>query len=168
MTFDRDALRQAVAILKTKLERLKGSRMNEENTKMALIAPMIRALGWDTTDPDEVNCEFRHKPKDTPVDFALMLQRTPRLLIEAKPLGHDLNERRAVNQVISYSTQAGVQWVVLTNGAEWCIYNSTAQVPIDGKLFRRLSLAESSAEEFSSVLGLLSKPEMLSQRIAQA
>jgi hypothetical protein len=30
-----------------------------------------------TSDPEQVVYEYRRRPKDLPVDFALMLQRTP-------------------------------------------------------------------------------------------
>lgn len=54
----------------------------------AWFEPVIGTLGWDGLDPDEVHREYRRRPTDNPVDYALLLLlRTPRLFIEAKGLG---------------------------------------------------------------------------------
>jgi predicted type IV restriction endonuclease len=65
----------------------------EENTKGALIEPLLSALGWDVEELDEVHREYKRKPKDKPVDYALFLNREPRLFIEAKALDEDLTNR---------------------------------------------------------------------------
>ena len=54
-----------------------GRRIGEQNTKASLIEPVIGALGWDVLDPDEVHREYRRRPTDNPVDYALLLLRTP-------------------------------------------------------------------------------------------
>jgi len=74
-----------------------------------LIEPIIAALGWDVLDPDEVHREYRRRPADNPVDYALLLSRTPRLFIEAKGLGENINDPKWANQTISYAAVAGVE-----------------------------------------------------------
>jgi predicted type IV restriction endonuclease len=54
-----------------------GQRVGESNTKAGLIEPAIAALGWDVLDPDEVHREYRRRAPDNPVDYALLLSRTP-------------------------------------------------------------------------------------------
>lgn len=39
----------------------------------------------------------------------------PKLFVEAKALGHSLDDHKWESQVLWYATVAGVQWVVLTN-----------------------------------------------------
>lgn len=39
--------------------RYRGQTIGEQNTKNVLIEPVLRALGWDVEDPDEVWREFR-------------------------------------------------------------------------------------------------------------
>src|SRR5512132_626989 len=77
-----DTLKQCVE----RLDRYRrpSQRVGESNTKAGLIEPVIAALGWDVLDPDEVHREYRRRPADNPVDYALLLSRTPRLFIEAK------------------------------------------------------------------------------------
>lgn len=133
--------------------------INEQNTKAGLIDPVIRALGWDTEDLDEVHREFKVKSADKPVDYALLVLRTPRLFIEAKSLGEDLSDRRWANQIMGYASVAGVEWVVLTDGDEYRIFNSHAPVPIDQKLFRSVRISDASALVVET-LQLLSKERM--------
>ncbi|MER6588203.1 hypothetical protein [Micromonospora chalcea] len=122
--------------------RRQHQRIGEQNTKAGLIEPIIGALGWDLFDVDEVHREYRRRGADNPVDYALLLLRTPRLFIEAKGLGENLDDPRWANQTISYAAVAGVEWVALTDGAEWRVYNAHAPVPIEHKLFRAVRLEE--------------------------
>jgi hypothetical protein len=48
--------------------------------------------------PDEVHREYRRRPADNPVDYALLLSRTPRLFIEAKGLGENIDDPKWANQ----------------------------------------------------------------------
>lgn len=75
-----------------------------------------------------------------------MVLREPRLFIEAKSLGENLDVRRWANQIMGYASVAGVEWVVLTNGDEYRIYNSHAAVPVDEKLFRVVRVSDGSLE----------------------
>ncbi|MEV4759877.1 hypothetical protein AB0J86_32935 [Micromonospora sp. NPDC049559] len=160
----RDVLEQCA----TRLTRFRQQhqRIGEQNTKNALIEPVIAALGWDVYDLDEVHREYRRRGSDNPVDYALLLLRTPRLFIEAKGLGENLDDPRWANQTISYATSAGVEWVALTDGAEWRVYNAHAPVPIEQKLFRSVGL-ERSLTEAVELLSLLSKDNMRDNRIEE-
>ncbi|MFG2083798.1 hypothetical protein ACGFI5_25845 [Micromonospora tulbaghiae] len=146
--------------------RRQHQRIGEQNTKAGLIEPIIGALGWDLFDVDEVHREYRRRGADNPVDYALLLLRTPRLFIEAKGLGENLDDPRWANQTISYAAVAGVEWVALTDGAEWRIYNAHAPVPIEHKLFRAVRLEE-DFEGAVELLSLLSKENMRDNRIEE-
>ncbi|MEU3456738.1 hypothetical protein ABZ671_24520 [Micromonospora sp. NPDC006766] len=146
--------------------RQRGQRLNEQNTKAALIDPVIGALGWDLVDTDEVHREYKRGGHENPVDYALLLMRTPRLFIEAKGLEENLDDPRWANQTISYATMAGVEWVALTNGAEWRVYNAHAPVPIEHKLFRAVRL-EDDIDGALELLCLLSKQNMGDNRIEE-
>ena len=141
-----------------------GSRaIGEENTKAGLIEPILEALDWDIHDPDEVCREYRRLSSDKPVDYALLLLRTARLFVEAKGVGENLNDPKWANQIIEYATAAGVEWVALTNGAEWRIYNAHAPVPIEQKLFRTVRIEDT--DEALRILPLLSKENAGENRI---
>jgi hypothetical protein len=154
------ALQVVLPQVRDRIARYRGSRaINEQNTKASLIDPILRALGWDVEDLDEVHREFKVKSADKPVDYALMVLRAPRLFIEAKSLGENLDDRRWANQIMGYASVAGVEWVVLTNGDEYRIFNSHAAVPIDEKLFRKFHVSDDSPVT-TETLDLLSKDRM--------
>ncbi|GIG98693.1 hypothetical protein Pma05_52660 [Plantactinospora mayteni] len=158
-------LRDVVKQCAERLERFQRNphRLGEQNTKASLISPIIEALGWDLRDPDEVSHEYRRKGTDNPVDYALLLLRTPKLFIEAKGLGENLDVPRWANQTIAYATAAGVEWVALTDGMQWRIYNAHAPVPIEQKLFRTVRIDDT--EQAVELLSLLTKDNMRDNRI---
>jgi hypothetical protein len=136
--------------------------MKEEATKMGLINPVLVALGWKTDDCTEVDYEFRPESVDNPVDYALMIDRVPKLLVEAKALGSDLSDRKFVAQILKYAFMADVTWCVLTDGDEYCIYNATASVKTDERLLCRFRISENSEEYAAGKLALLSRSNLQS------
>ena len=80
-------LQKLLAVLRERIARHQGERINEHDTKAALITPMLNALGWDVEDLDQVRREYHQQATNTRVDYALMHQGTPRLFVEAKALG---------------------------------------------------------------------------------
>jgi len=110
---------------------------------------------------DEARREYRRKPQDNPVDYALFLNSTESLFIEAKLLDKDLNDRKWISQNLSYATVVGVRWCVLTNGDEYRIYNSHAAVEVERKLFRSVCISDTADANYATdTLHLLSKEQM--------
>src|SRR5215217_6182481 len=139
----------------------RNENIGEQNTKAALIDPLLAALGWDVEDIDEVSREYRRKSQDNPVDYALFMLRSPRLFVEAKGLEKDLSDRKWISQVLGYATVVGVEWCVLTNGDEYRLYNAHAPVDVEQKLFRIVRISDSDQEEYAlDTLELLSKDKM--------
>ncbi|MBI1850191.1 MAG: type I restriction enzyme HsdR N-terminal domain-containing protein [Planctomycetes bacterium] len=158
-------LSQVVDELRTRIAKFRSSRkLNEENTKATLIEPVLRALGWNLEDLDEVNREFKVKPQDKPVDYALLLVRTPRLLIEAKALGEALDDRRWASQIMGYAGVVGAEWVVLTNGDEYRVYNAHAAVSVDEKLFRTMRVSDAATRP-AETLALLDAATLKENRL---
>jgi len=157
-------LTSVLSQVRDRVARYRGQAIGEENTKTALIDPVLRALGWDLEDLDEVRHEYRRKPGDNPVDYALLLLRTPRLFVEAKALGENLVDHRWAGQFIGYAGVAGVEWVAVTDGNEWCIYNAHATVPIEEKLFRRVVIGADEPGA-ATTLSLLSKGQLQDNQI---
>ncbi len=151
-------LAAALTNVRARIAKFGGQTIGEENTKHALIEPILRALGWDLEDLDEVRCEYKLKQADNPVDYALFVHGGLRLLVEAKALGENLS--KYAHQIMGYAGVAGiVEWIVLTDGNEYRIYNAFAQVPIDQKLFKR-AVVSSDEPGLVETLGLLSKAQL--------
>jgi hypothetical protein len=159
----RQKLDSVIARLRERINETRGRKpaIGEQNTKNALINPLLTALGWDLEDLDEISLEYRRKPQDNPVDYAIFLFRAPCLFVEAKALDADLSDRRWVSQTLGYATVVGVEWCVLTNGDEYRLYNSHALVDADEKLFRTVRISDASQQAFTlETVELLSKDKM--------
>src|SRR5215211_3300976 len=159
----RQSLTSVLPKLRKRIKKIQNRNENigEQNTKAALIDPLLAALGWEVEDIDEVSREYRRKPQDNPVDYALFMLRSPRLFVEAKGLEKDLNDRRWISQILGYATVVGVEWCVLTNGDEYRLYNAHAPVDVEQKLFRVVRISDTAREEYTlDTLELLSKEKM--------
>jgi hypothetical protein len=150
--------------VRQRIEKYGSKGINEQDTKATLIQPVLRALGWDVEDLEDVQREFKQRKQDKPVDYALSLLRTPCLFVEAKALGENLEDRKWANQIMGYAGVAGVGWVVLTDGNEYRLYNTHATVPIEEKLFRTVRIAD-NLDTAANTLALLSKKRMTGNEI---
>ncbi|WP_422733384.1 hypothetical protein ACN26Y_21470 [Micromonospora sp. WMMD558] len=164
MTELRDVVKQCVE----RLERYRrtAQQVGEQYTKAGLIEPVIAALGWDVLDPDEVQRGYLPGNGDSSVDYALLLLRTPRLFIKARGLGDDLDDPRSAAHLMTDAAEAGVEWVALTDGAEWRVYNARVAGPVEQKLFRSVRL-EDDSDGTLELLSLLSKANMRDNRISE-
>lgn len=162
MAFQSTGLANAIEVLRKRIQQIRERKeiIGEENTKATLIDPLLEALGWDLREIDEVRREYRRKPQDNPVDYALFLNRTECLFIEAKSLEKDLSDHKWVTQNLSYATGAGVQWCVLTNGDEYRIYNAHAPVAVEEKLLRCVRISDTEPGYLIDTVVLLSKDKM--------
>ena len=100
---------------------LKGS---EALTRYALIDPLLRELGWDTSDPEMVIPEY--SAGGGRADYALLSDGKPVMMVEAKSLGSSL--QGALNQAINYSisgTGNKARYFSVTDGANWVIYDTS-------------------------------------------
>jgi len=69
-----------------------------------------------------------------------------------------LNETH-LNQAVSYASQAGIDWAILTNGANWEIYKVVFSKPVDKKLLYTLDFLNENYKEkkFQEKMYLLCK-----------
>ena len=157
---EQEALEAAVRRIRPRVGkyRARKGKLGEENTKVTLISPLLRSLGWDIEDPNEVEHEYRHASQDSPVDYALFIEGKPELFVEAKGIDECLEDRRWTTQMLTYATSAGVNWCVLTNGDEYRIYNAHARAPVEEKLLCAVRVSDTSHHgALITTLGLLSK-----------
>ncbi len=137
-------------------------RGNETLTRYALIDPVLRELGWDTSDPDIVIPEY--SAGGGQVDYALLSDGKPIVMVEAKRLG--LSLQGALNQAINYSISgAGLnaRYFSVTDGANWVIYDTSkppAEMLIASFNLKGPSLAEACLEALA-----LWRPSVISGRV---
>jgi predicted type IV restriction endonuclease len=100
---------------------------NELFTRYILIDPLLRALGWNTSDPDQVWPEYKvnHSERKR-ADYALCKDGKIVALIEAKRVGTTSQPSklaRAKNQVTRYSRHLKIPLLIVTDGGGWFVYN---------------------------------------------
>jgi Type I restriction enzyme R protein N terminus (HSDR_N) len=82
--------------------------------------------------------------RGTYVDLAVRVDEEIRFLIEVKAIGIELKDAH-VKQAIDYAANEGIEWVVLTNGANWRIYKVHFGKPIEKILVCELDAIGTSA-----------------------
>lgn len=93
----------------------------EEATKNAFVMPFIQALGYNVFNPMEVVPEFTADigtKKNEKVDYAIMQDGKPIILIEVKSATSDLHEAHA-SQLFRYFSVTDTRIGILTNGLEY-------------------------------------------------
>ena len=102
---------------------LKEQIATEEATKNAFIMPFIQMLGYDVFNPLEVvpemDCDLIKK-KGEKIDYAIMKDGEPILLIECKHWKQDLNLHD--NQLQKYFVASKAKFGLLTNGIVYRFY----------------------------------------------
>ena len=119
--------------------------LTEEATKIALVTPFIRALGYDTTDPTEVVPEFTADigtKKGEKVDFAVMQAAKPTILFECKWSGTDLDQEHA-NQLRRYLNTTEARFGILTNGVMYRFFADLDQPNVmDSRPFLEINMLD--------------------------
>ena len=125
-------------------------RQNEFRTRLALIDPLLEALGWNVGDPALVIPEYDVSGKRA--DYALLgSNRTPAVFLEAKKLDDSLSNHRS--QVVAYASELGIRYPALTNGNNWEVYDNSMLVPIEERRLLNVEIARAPAA--TSALQLL-------------
>src|SRR3990172_2999639 len=96
--------------------------LNEDATRQGYILPLFKALGWDTTNVNEVSPE--EKVSRGFVDFSFRLGDIPRFFLETKRASEDLNDPRWVAQAIDYAWTKNVTWALLSDFEGLRVFNA--------------------------------------------
>ena len=150
-----------VSVIETLKARLQTHRQvlqaNETRTRMALIDPLLQALGWDTADPALVLPEY--DVSGNRADYALLgATGKPVAFVEAKKLGESLASHQM--QIVNYANRAGVLYAGLTDGNHWELYKVFDPAPIEDRLLLNVSIADRPAHELALQLLLLWRPNL--------
>ena len=138
-----DDLAQSIETLQERIKtHEKAIREYESRTRVALIDPMLCALGWEVSDPSRVQIEPR--TANGWADYALLGSNgRPVVFIEAKALSVT---KPPVLQTVSYAVVENTESVVKvnycawTNGDEWTVFDVFKQDAVT-----RVSLAREDA-----------------------
>ena len=90
-----------IKLLGDRVNKLKDQIATEEATKNAFIMPFLQALGYDVFNPMEVVPEYISDigtKKGEKIDYAIMKDNTPCILVECKHIAQNLRPALAIQQ----------------------------------------------------------------------
>ena len=105
----------------------KRSITTEETTKISLILPLFRLLGYDTENPDEAKAEYACDvgvKTSKKVDLAILIDGEVKMLVECKSAKTKLNSNH-LNQLLRYYSVSDCRIGVLTNGIEYRFFTDS-------------------------------------------
>ncbi len=120
-------------------QKARANSAQESDTRMIVSSFISDALGWDAFD--NLTGEFRIK--GAYADFVLRKDGKHFMIIEVKAVSASLNDKH-LYQAVSYAANQGVEWVILTNGAEWRLYRVLFNKPVEHELLFEVSLLDES------------------------
>ncbi len=138
------------------LDQAKQRDISELDTSMIVCEILTDVLGYNKFE----NITTEHNIRGTYVDLAVQTDGTPRFLIEVKAIGISLKDQH-VKQAVDYAANKGTEWVILTNGAVWRVYNVQFSQPIEKNMICEIDLLSSRPKdpEVLECFGNLSREE---------
>ena len=124
-----DWLKNRLREFATEMPARRAKCQNEAQTRSYLINPFLCLIGWSTHDPSQVFVEFTPKFSKTreTVDYALLQEDQPIVLIEAKSVGKEFPPE-APDQLQRYVVFTGsCQIAAWTNGIIWRWYRQNPE-----------------------------------------
>ncbi|MEE0935313.1 MAG: type I restriction enzyme HsdR N-terminal domain-containing protein [Methanobrevibacter sp.] len=126
----------------------------EETTKIALILPFIRLLGYDIENPDELKAEYvadTGVKKREKIDLAVCIDGEAKMLVECKPANVKLNTNH-FTQLFRYFSVSDVKIAILTNGTVyWFFTDYDNPGRMDEKPFLEIDLRNLTESKIESL-----------------
>ena len=159
----RDAILRAVSDIS------RNSSLTELNVtaiKQAVVLRVLDAAGWSAFDLSEVEPDFQ--VGSSKVDYALksassIRQRasaTPRVLVEVKSLGENLESERHRRRLMSHCVRAEVELGVLTNGLKWLFFLWSPEGGRQDDRFCEINIMEDSEAAATELNNYLAKDKV--------
>ena len=164
-------LDELVGVIETLKSRINEHRSvlqgNEAQTRLSLIDPLLRALGWDTAAPALVRTEFNLN--NGRADYALLdTDEKPVAIIEAKRLDESLGTTDRRMQMLTYANFSNVSYAGLTDGNQWVLYKVFDQKSLEERIVLNVSIASDPSPKCALQLLLLWRPNLASGQPIEA
>jgi predicted type IV restriction endonuclease len=144
------ALRRLVPII----QQQKARDVSEADTVTLVKDALSEVFGYDKYADLTGELAIR----GTYCDLAVRLDGKLVELVEVKAIGITLNDRHT-KQAVDYAANQGIEWVILTNGITWRLYQVQFTKPIDKRLLAEIDItsADPRCEQDAEKLYLFSK-----------
>jgi predicted type IV restriction endonuclease len=153
----KDRIARGIRKYKGVAQKARANGAKESDTRMIVSSIVSDVLGWDAFD----NLTGEYRIKGNFADFVIRRDNKNFVIIEVKAITLKLSEKH-LYQAVSYAANQGVEWVILTNGAEWQVYRVLFTKPVDTALVFEVSLLDENLKPRERVdLFYLLSPEAL-------
>lgn len=133
----RDRIARGLRKYKSVAQKARANGAKESDTRMIVSSIISDALGWDAFD----NLTGEYRIKGSFADFVIRKDGKHFVIIEVKAIASKLNDNH-IYQAVSYAASEGVEWVILTNGAEWRLYRVLFSKPVAHELVFEVSIID--------------------------
>jgi len=130
-------------IEKAKRRLQSGEALNERAVEYGVVMPIVKALGWDPENMDEMRPEYAVESRR--VDWAFLKDGRPCLFLEEKAPDQNLSAHE--EQLLDYAFKQGIRLAVLTNGGEWWFYLPLEEGPWAERRFLTVDLVNQGTDE---------------------
>jgi len=129
---------------KERIKTAKQKNLDESNTKSYLIEPFLKSIGIDVNDIEQTVKEYKitSYDKNDAVDYAIIHNNKPVLIIEAKRIGQNINNH--IGQLRRYfNSSALIKYALITNGEEYLLFTDTVSENImDSQPILRFNISQ--------------------------
>lgn len=166
---NRQNVKDTILSIKEKIRQIEsdGIHLSEIDTRQGLINPLFKALGWDFSDFKSVRSEYKRPGYNESADYAFFAsdkEDRPSLILEAKVIGKNLNDKKIEKQLCTYLGEMGVKWGVISDGNKYIMYNSKGGISFEEKKFLTMQIKTVDTEDGVSLDELVDKFEALLSR----
>lgn len=135
-------IKEKLYALSERIDKIVGQIKSEEGTKQSLILPFFQIMGYDVFNPLEFCPEFDADygiKKGEKVDYAIIIDDEPIILVEAKACNDNLDKHGA--QLFRYFNSSKAKFGVLTNGIKYRFFTDLDETnKMDQKPFFEVDL----------------------------
>ena len=122
-------------------------------TRAALIQPLMKSLGYDTTNPEHVKLEVPTEV-DGKIDYILMGETKELIAVEAKRAGLRLSDK-GTKQLRSYFTFTDAVAAILTNGIDYWLFTDLHKKNVmDAEPYRKIDIRNLTDNDLRHLEGL--------------
>jgi len=137
---------------------------NEEQIRLDIIIRLLKVLGWDIWNPEEVYLEYPVSPTEdrTRIDIALFPDKQPSVFIEVKYLGLvEAKLAQIEQQLRNYNKDNTAIISIITDGILWRFYFAYARGEFSQKCFKIIDFVNDDIEDVELYLtAFLNKQEI--------
>ncbi len=149
----------------------KSATWGEEAAKQNLVLPLLKALGYDVFNSNEVDPELPADigiKKGEKVDYAIKVNGDPVILVECKSVGTVLGNAELSQLYRYFSCRKEARVGILTNGVDYRFYTDLeAQNCLDYQPFHQFNLKRDSKEDIARFLQRFTKDNVHPDQIRE-